>query len=931
MPIRRVFINWRRPALEQTAEWLCNQYATSAGIDLQSAIVALPGGRAGRRLLELLVARAEQLGKPLVPPKIVTVGKLPEELYVLKKPTAGSLAQQLAWVQALRSLTAKQLEPLVPHLPADDDLEAWLALARMLVRLHTELASARLDFAQVEKHGRRLPDFDESGRWQTLAKVQERYLRVLDDLELWDLQTARLYAIEHGEGRTDSDVYVVGAVDLDQAQRAMLEAVADRVTAVIFAPEADADRFDAHGCLLPAAWVGQPIPLAAGQVVVAQQPADQADAVVTALAAWQGRYAAEDITIGVADPSLVPDIQQRLEEYELKARYGAGEALTRTGPYRLLEAVAVYLERRSFETLAALVRHPAVDAWLVGKMPECDWLSLLDAYATRHLPAELNGKWLGSSHRREPLQKLEKAINELTRPLTGKARPLTEWSQPILELLATIYASRPLDREVEADRVLIAACSEIRETLDEQQQIDARLSGKVSAGQAVDLLLGQLASKTIPPPTDASAIELLGWLELPLDDAPALLVTGFNEGLVPSAHTSDLFLPNELRRTLGLEDNDRRYARDVYALSMLLASRPELKLVAGRRTADGDPLLPSRLLLACEGAELARRTKAFFSPQHARHSPQVPKRLKPGPRRAFDVPHPRPLAEPVTKMRVTEFRDYLACPYRYYLRHCLGLESLSDRVVELQANQFGSLVHDVLRDFGRGGAADASDEQAIADWLDGALAAAVEQSFGTRPLAAVAVQVEQLRLRLHAFARWQAAWRAEGWKIAHVECAFDDKPVPFLVDGEPMLLTGRIDRIDVHEPSGRWMVFDYKTADSPKTPDEAHRREGGWLDLQLPLYRQLVGALSAPADLGLGYIVLPKAVAKAGLCEAPWTAEELVTAEAAAAQVIRAIRDEVFWPPVSPPPAFCEDFAAICQDGQFAAAAGALEPEESWS
>ncbi|HWC88846.1 MAG TPA: hypothetical protein VG433_04305, partial [Pirellulales bacterium] len=503
MPIRRVFSDWRRPALEQTAAWLCDRYATKAGIDLQSAIVALPGGRAGRRLLELLVARAEQLGKPLVPPKIVTVGQLPEQLYVLKKPTAGGLAQQLAWVQALRSLTAKQLEPLVPRLPADEDLEAWLALARMLVRLHTELASARLDFAQVEKHGRRLSDFDESGRWQTLAKVQERYLRVLDDLELWDLQTARLVAIENKEKEihTDCDIYMVGAVDLDQAQRAMLEAVADRVTAVIFAPEADADRFDAHGCLLPSAWVGQPISLAAGQVVVAQQPADQADAVVAALAAWQGRYAAEDITIGVADPSLVPDIQQRLEEYELKARYGAGEPLNRTGPYRLLEAVAVYLQRRSFETLAALVRHPAVDAWLAGQMPECDWLSLLDKYATRHLPAELNGKWLGSSQRREPLQKIEKAINEWTRAMTGKARPLAEWSQPILELLAAIYASRPLDREVEADRVLIAACSEIREVLDEQQQIDARLSGKVSAGQAVDLLLAQLASKTIPPPT----------------------------------------------------------------------------------------------------------------------------------------------------------------------------------------------------------------------------------------------------------------------------------------------------------------------------------------------------------------------------------------------------------------------------------------------
>jgi RecB family exonuclease len=365
--------------------------------------------------------------------------------------------------------------------------------------------------------------------------------------------------------------------------------------------------------------------------------------------------------------------------------------------------------------------------------------------------------------------------------------------------------------------------------------------------------------------------------------------------------------------------------------------------VAGRRTADGDPLLPSRLLLACEGDELARRTKAFFSPQRPRPTALRANRLQPGPRRAFEVPRPQPLSQPITQMRVTDFRDYLACPYRYYLRHCLELASLSDEVVELPANQFGSLVHEVLHDFGRSPMAESTRAEQISEWLDAALAAAVQRSFGAAPLAAVAVQVEQLRLRLHAFAAWQARWRSEGWQIAHVERSLDESPVPFPVDGEPMFLRGRIDRIDIHQPSGHWMVFDYKTADSPRTPDQVHRQQGNWIDLQLPLYRTLAGALAAQSDvqfdtgrngsaspLRLGYIVLPKDVSKAGLSEGVWTSADLAGAEEAAAAVIRAIRDEVFWPPVSPPPAFCEDFAAICQDGQFAAVLAA-EPEEDWA
>jgi len=42
------------------------------------------------------------------------------------------------------------------------------------------------------------------------------------------------------------------------------------------------------------------------------------------------------------------------------------------------------------------------------------------------------------------------------------------------------------------------------------------------------------------------------------------------------------------------------------------------------------------------------------------------------------------------------------------------------------------------------------------------------------------------------------------------------------------------------------------------------------------------------------------------------------------------IRDGVFWPPAAPPPAFCEDFAAICQDSLFATVPAA-EPEEPWA
>ena len=82
--------------------------------------------------------------------------------------------------------------------------------------------------------------------------------------------------------------------------------------------------------------------------------------------------------------------------------------------------------------------------------------------------------------------------------------------------------------------------------------------------------------------------------------------------MFPSSMNHDLFLPNRLRTHLGIEDNARRYARDAYALQVLLNSREDLHLIAARRDVQGEPLTPSRLLFATDASLIARRINHFF-------------------------------------------------------------------------------------------------------------------------------------------------------------------------------------------------------------------------------------------------------------------------------------------------------------------------------
>ena len=212
---------------------------------------------------------------------------------------------------------------------------------------------------------------------------------------------------------------------------------------------------------------------------------------------------------------------------------------------------------------------------------------------------------------------------------------------------------------------------------------------------------------------------------------------------------------------------------------------------------------------------------------------------------------------------------------------------------------------------------------------------------GHRPPAAVRIQVEQLRARLHAFAGWQARRTADGWRIVGVECSTPREGIPFVVDGEPIQLTGRIDRIDYHPESRELLLLDYKTSDKAKSPEETHcqRRYGeivGWVDLQLPLYEQILphlfasGALGdvTPAAVRVGYITLPRDLEGTGERLAAWPPAAVDAALEQAYDVVRALRNNEFvYNPKVTAPYLEGSIASLLGIGYLESAAEANEEE----
>jgi ATP-dependent helicase/nuclease subunit B len=446
-------------------------------------------------------------------------------------------------------------------------------------------------------------------------------------------------------------------------------------------------------------------------------------------------------------------------------------------------------------------------------------------------PARIRRALLESETPEKPLGflLLDRIEAAMARLRAGPA-PLAHWLERLLAALGAVGMRDALAADA-AGRVLL----DLLETRREELAGDASpfsfgvwrdwLDREFEAASFRD---GGISSPIVATPLNAVSLRRF---------EAALLLGGDAAQLAPAEHAE--FFNASVRRELGLatrEDGEREFLRD---LELLLAMVPRVVVTwQSRRDGEAIPLSPGLSLLSTLH-DLAWGDDLRRPPLPARDEAEADAATVPPPAGRAAPAAPRALIP--RRVSVSAYGTLVACPYRFFARHVLGLAEMDEVSEDMDKSEYGERVHRVLERFhARFPVVSALPEddalQALRACTNEVFAPAVRDQ-----LLAVGWR-SRWEKHLAAYLAWQREREAGGWRWERAEARFG-RALP-LANGGDIELYGRIDRID-RRAGGDAALYDYKT--QPAGVVKGRLAD----DVQLPAYALLHGNAAEAA-----YIVL---------------------------------------------------------------------------
>jgi len=886
----RIFLGYDSPFLSLLVKQLLGDRESLAG-----SLVIVPTGQSGRILREHLAATATAI----LAPTVTTPGAL---LRIDDASVAPPWIEKIAWTEALTSISDGEWESYadlfpVPPETSDGNPDWAISLAAEITALRATLQEHRHNLFSASKF---LTSTPEAGRWENLARLEALAERKLTSWGYTSRTTALRdhFALPSGFRK----IILAGITEMPKCLEEALMEFGGNVVSIIAAPESEKELFTPLG-LPHEAWASRELPPHA-VTNIAADPSGQAALALSAVS--KTRAPSTEIALGCPDERSGAILARAFSENGWPAFHPAS-APPMPPLVRWLTAWKDWLAKPTSRQLAALLSLPE-SAHLIS-WARAQKLTALNKLRDNHAAIEpeaiLN------------LPETDDTLRASIAALLGQRRSFLTQNFPE----AITSHLKALDPKSESPLTALSA-DFLAEAAPLFPQTDR------SHGFWLQTLLSWLPAPKAEPSADR-VIDVQGWLELLFEPGAHLVICGMNETFVPARSGGDPWLSENIRRALKLTADTERHARDAYLLHAMLMMRLEngsAHLICGKNGPGGETLLPSRLLLRVPRAELVPTVENLFREIEPPEADLIWTR---------DWKWQPPAVALPEKISVTALRDYLACPFRFHLKHLckMGIPEPDRR--EMNARDFGSITHLVVETWGGDPEKNRlTRPEEIAASLHATLDEVMLREFGKNPPLAIRIQSHSIRQRLEWFAAVQSQTAAEGWEIIEIEEKFGIASANFKI-------SGKIDRIDRHRETGQLRVIDYKTGKAEnvenshrqkitaKTKVPTHFPEGCpvflettdgkgkpasffWKNLQLPLYALARSEDNVeppiPAYIHLGQT---EENVKLSIWE-NFTREDLESAKASLDWITERIGERAFWPPAEK--VEYDDYALLAQN-----------------
>ncbi len=358
-----------------------------------------------------------------------------------------------------------------------------------------------------------------------------------------------------------------------------------------------------------------------------------------------------------------------------------------------------------------------------------------------------------------------------------------------------------------------AALTRISRNLGDNTDIDRRTFAS---------LIDQMTSSlTVPFKGEPlQGMQIMGMLESRLLDFEHIIISSFNDDIVPRRQTAQSIIPYNLRRAYGLptyEVNDAIYSYNFYRL---LSRCSDVSLIYDSRTENG-------------GNEISRyyyQLKYLFPhlfdiSEYTVAPPASPAGPAPEP---ISIPKQGAVRDALLRyldpnaadaLSASSINEYLNCPLQFYFSRIAGLQPVNELTEEIEVDQFGTIFHsamELLYKNRRGTRITPDDIDHMKQLAEPAIRQAYRDLLGTEEMNGIQLITVHLLKRIVTKTLEKDRTRTPFLYIGS-ETRITRTPFPVTVGGQPRTahLKGFIDRIDSDPDGRRHHIIDYKTGITP--------------------------------------------------------------------------------------------------------------------